>query len=158
MEGGRRIKRLEFIRETLAAAYVNQQQKTTTKNGTMAAAGDKCRQGACVRVSMCLRAANIDWLLASSLPGLVVGDKRRRIREAVGGHIAHWSAHFFASAEKCQDPDVWTLANIFIFLPVPARPHKLTATCCFAMDSEMSTQTACCFGHKKNNWVISGTQ
>ena len=87
MEGGRRIKRLEFIRETLAAAYVNQQQKTTTKNGTMAAAGDKCRQGACVRVSMCLRAANIDWLLASSLPGLVVGDKRRRIREAVGGHI-----------------------------------------------------------------------
>ena len=115
MEGGRRIKRLEFIRETLAAAYVNQQQKTTKKNGTMAAAGDKCRQGACVRVSMCLRAANIDWLLASSLPGLVVGDKRRRIREAVGGHIAHWSAHFFASAEKCQDPDVWTLANIFFF-------------------------------------------
>ena len=41
-----------------------------------------------MRVSMCLRAANIDWLLASSLPGLVVGDKRRRIREAVGGHIA----------------------------------------------------------------------
>jgi len=83
----------------------------------MAAAGDKCRQRACVRVSMCLRAGNIDWLLASSLPGLVVGDKRRRIREAVGGHIAPRSAHFLltTSAEKCQDPDVSTLANIFIF-------------------------------------------
>ena len=67
MDGGRRIKRLEFIRETLAAAYVNQQQKTTKKMAQwllLVINVDKVR--ACVCLCVCERPISIGfWRRAS---------------------------------------------------------------------------------------------
>jgi hypothetical protein len=65
MEGGRRIKRLEFIRETLAGAYVNQQQKQKMGQWLLLVINvDNVR--ACVCLCVCERGISIGfWRRAS---------------------------------------------------------------------------------------------